>query len=416
MKENNAARGHSRSAQSALLIALVFAPFACGFFISILLRYVNAVIAKDLAADFALSAAELGLLTSTYFLVFAAFQVPLGVLLDRFGPRRVLAALLCFAAAGAFAFGAAQDVGTLTLGRALLGLGVSGSLMGSIKAFTLWFPLSRLATLNGWILAIGALGAMSATAPVEWITELYGWRMVFYGIAIACAAVAALIFFVVPEKPLPGAGTTWGQQFSELGQILASHYFWRIALPLIAVHGAYQALQGLWLAPWLADVGGLARGAVANYLLIGSLAYGIGSVIFGTLADRMAGAGWSRLSAYKFGMALALGAFLALAAGVREGALAIMIVYGFGACASALPYAILSQHFPPQLTGRVVTASNIFMFVASFAFQWGIGAVLRFWPAVDGRYPAEAYLAAFGIAGLLQLAAVASLLPLKEAT
>jgi MFS family permease len=220
---------------------------------------------------------------------------------------------------------------------------------------------------------------------------------------------------VVPEKPLPGAGDSWGRQFGELGEILANAYFWRVALPLMVVHGAYQALQGLWLAPWLGDVAGLERGAVANYLLAGSLAYGIGSVVFGTLADRMAGVGWSRLSAYKAGMTIALAAFCALAAGMREGVLAIMVLYGFGACAAALPYAILSQHFPPRLTGRVVTASNIFMFSASFAFQWSIGAVLRFWPAVDGRYPAEAYLVAFGIVGLLQFASVAWLLPLREA-
>ncbi|MEW6690962.1 MAG: MFS transporter [Pseudomonadota bacterium] len=382
----------------AQLIALVFLPFASGFFLSILLRYVNAVIAKDLAGEFALSAAELGLLTSTYFLVFAAFQVPLGVLLDRFGPRRVLAALLVFAAGGAF----------------VLGLGVSGCLMGSIKAFTLWFPLRRLATLNGWILAIGALGAMSATAPVELIAQAHGWRAIFYGLAAACLAVAGLIFFVVPEKPLPGAGASWSRQFSELGEILRNAYFWRVALPLIVVHGAYQALQGLWLAPWLADVAGLARGAVANTLLAGSLAYGVGSVVFGTAADRMAGAGWSRLTAYKLGMAVALAAFIALAAGATSGALPLVVLYGFGACAAALPYAILSQHFAPHLTGRVITASNIFMFVASFAFQWGIGAVLRFWPAVDGRYPLESYAVAFGIAAVLQLATLAWLLPLRE--
>ncbi len=406
----------SESRKSGIgLVALVFLPFASGFFLSILLRYVNAVIAKDLAREFTLGAADLGFLTSTYFLVFAAFQVPLGVLLDRYGPRRVLATLLCFASAGALAFGTAQGVATLTLGRALLGLGVSGCLMGSIKAFTLWFPLSRLATLNGWILAIGALGAMSATAPVEWIAEHHGWRAIFHGLSGACAAVAALIFFVVPEKPLPGTGDSWRRQFSELGEILANAYFWRVALPLIAIHGAYQALQGLWLAPWLGDVGGLERGAVANYLLAGSFAYGVGSVVFGTLADRMAGAGLSRLAAYKLGMTLALAAFLALAAGLREGVLALVMLYGFGACAAALPYAILSQYFPPQLTGRVVTAANIFMFIASFAFQWGIGALLRLWPAADGRYPAEAYIVALGVAGALQLLALAWLLPLREA-
>lgn len=389
---------------------MVFIPFASGFFLSILLRYVNAVIARDLAADFALSPSDLGLLTSAYFLVFAAFQIPLGVLLDRFGPRRVLAALLVFAAAGGLVFGLAQGVATLALGRALLGLGVSGCLMGSIKAFTLWFPLSRLATLNGWILAIGALGAMSATAPVEALAGAAGWRAVFYVLAACCAAVAALIFCVVPERQLPGAGETWSRQFSEIGEILSSVFFWRVALPLIVVHGAYQALQGLWLAPWLADIGGQSRPEVARTLLAGSLAYGVGSVIFGTLADRMA----ARLTAFKAGMGLAVGAFFAIAAGVREGTLAIVVLYGFGACAAALPYAILSQHFPRGLTGRVITASNIFMFLASFAFQWGVGVLLRLWPAVEGRYPADGYAVAFGIAGVLQLATLLWLLPMRE--
>ena len=400
----------SGEALPAKLIAVVFIPFASGFFLSILLRYVNAVIARDLAADFALSPSDLGLLTSAYFLVFAAFQIPLGVLLDRFGPRRVLAALLVFAAAGGLVFGLAQGVSTLALGRALLGLGASGCLMGSIKAFTLWFPLSRLATLNGWILAVGALGAMAATAPVEALAGAAGWRAVFFVLAASCAAVAALIYFVVPERPLPGAGETWSRQFSEIGAILSNLFFWRVALPLIVVHGAYQALQGLWLAPWLADIGGQSRSEVARTLFAGSLAYAAGSVIFGTLADRMA----ARLTAFKVGMVLAVGAFFAIAAGAREGALAIVMLYGFGACAAALPYAILSLHYPRGLTGRVITAMNIFMFLASFAFQWGIGVLLRLWPAAEGRYPAEAYAVAFGILGVLQLAVLLWLLPMRE--
>ena len=399
-----------RDALAAKLVALVFIPFASGFFLSILLRYVNAVIAQDLAADFRLSPAELGLLTSVYFLVFAAFQIPLGVLLDRYGPRRVLAALLVFAAAGSLVFGLAQGVGMLALGRALLGLGVSGCLMGSIKAFTLWFPLSRLATLNGWILAVGALGAVSATAPVEMFAGATGWRTVFFVLGASCVAVAALIFFVVPERPLPGSGETWSRQFSEIGTILRNIYFWRVALPLIVVHGAYQALQGLWLAPWLADVGGQSRPEVARTLMAGSIAYGVGSVLFGTWADRLS----ARLTAFKTGMSLAVGAFFVAAAGAGEGALAIVVLYGFGACAAALPYAILSQHFPRALTGRVITVSNIFMFLASFAFQWGIGAVLRLWPPVEGRFPAESYGVAFGVVGLLQLAVLLWLLPMRE--
>src|SRR5881227_547613 len=126
-------------------LVVVFCPFAGGYFLSFFFRNVNAVISRDLAREFALTPADLGFLTSMYLLAFAAFQLPLGVLLDRYGPRRVVAALLLSAAAGALVFALARDLATLSLGRALIGLGVSAGLMGAIKAFSLWFPLSRLA-------------------------------------------------------------------------------------------------------------------------------------------------------------------------------------------------------------------------------------------------------------------------------
>ena len=127
----------------------VFCPFAAGYFLSFCFRNVNAVISKELVAEFSLTPADLGFLTSMYLLAFAAFQLPLGVLLDRYGPRRVVATLLCVAAGGALVFALARELAVLSLGRALIGLGVSAGLMGAIKSFSLWFSLARLATMNG---------------------------------------------------------------------------------------------------------------------------------------------------------------------------------------------------------------------------------------------------------------------------
>src|SRR5258706_14019205 len=146
---------------------MVFFPFAVGYFLSFFFRNVNAVISKDLAVEFSLTSADLGFLTSMYLLAFAAFQLPLGVLLDRYGPRRVVAVLLCSAAAGALVFALARDLATLSIGRAFIGLGVSAGVMGAIKAFSLWVPLSRLATMKGPYLAVGGLGSLAATAPAE---------------------------------------------------------------------------------------------------------------------------------------------------------------------------------------------------------------------------------------------------------
>src|SRR5207342_2589279 len=93
------------------LFARVFVPFACGYFFSYFFRVVNAVISPDLVRDVGVDANRLGLLTSAYFLPFAAAQPPLGIALDRFGPRRVNAALLVVAAAGALVFGASSSLG-----------------------------------------------------------------------------------------------------------------------------------------------------------------------------------------------------------------------------------------------------------------------------------------------------------------
>jgi MFS family permease len=407
------------------LMLVVFCPFAAGYFLSFFFRFVNAVIAKDLARDFSLTSSDLGFLTATYFLTFAAFQLPLGVLLDRFGPRRVLAALYCIAGAGALVFGLAQDFSTLSLGRALIGLGVSGGLMGAIKAFTLWFPLSQLATLNGLYLAAGGIGGLTATAPVEALLGPLGWRALFVGLAAMSVAAATLIFFVVPEKRLPGEGQTLGAQIAGFGAIFGSADFWRIALPLVVCHATYQALQGLWLAPWMHDVAGLPRAAVANALLAAAVAYTVGSVFFGVASDRLARAGLSRMTVYKIGLAISLAAFAAIGAGVGAGSggqsvkpdftlVALLALYGFTAISAALAYALLTPLFPPEMTGRVNTASNVLMFSASFVFQWGFGAVLRLYPVTEGRYAPEGYAAAFLILGVAQLAVLAWLAPMRS--
>ena len=393
---------------------VVFAPFAAGYFLSFFFRNVNAVISKDLALEFELAPSELGFLTSMYLLAFAAIQLPLGVLLDRYGPRRVVAALFCVAATGALVFALARDFTMLSLGRALIGLGVSAGLMGAIKAFTLWFPLARLATMNGLYLAAGGIGGLAATAPAEALAGAFGWRALFIGLAALSVGAALSIFFVVPEKALPGAGQTLRAQISEFRKVFAQAIFWRIALPFVICHAGYLALQGLWLGPWLYDVAGQPRHAVGNYLLVTAAAYAAGSVFFGVASDRLAAAGGiSRLAMFKLGMAISVVAFCLLALGFTSGLAAVLVVYGFTAISGALAYALLPPAFPLAMTGRVATASNVLMFGVSFLFQWGIGAVLKLYPVAGGQYSPQGYSTALVTLAVLQLAVLAWLLPLR---
>src|SRR3954470_8944773 len=215
---------------ASLPVVAVFCPFAVGYFLSIFFRHVTAVISKDLTHEFALTPADLGFLTSMYLLTFAAAQLPVGVLLDRYGPRRVVAALMGFAAAGALVFALARDLTFLSLGRALIGLGVSAGLMGAIKAFSLWFP-ARLATVNGLYLAVGGLGSLGATAPAEWLADAFGWRAMFFLLGALSLAAGALVYWVVPERSPPAVGQTLRTQVAAFRVVFSSVVFWRIALP-----------------------------------------------------------------------------------------------------------------------------------------------------------------------------------------
>jgi predicted MFS family arabinose efflux permease len=385
---------------------VVFCPFAAGYYLSYFYRYVNAVIAKDLVADFGLAPADLGLLTSAYFLSFAAAQIPLGVALDRFGPRRCTAALFLVAGIGALTFGLSRDLTMLSVGRGLIGLGVSAGLMGSIKAFTLWFPRERLTTLSGWMIGIGSVGTLSATAPLEALLGPFGWRAIFLALAALSVVAAALIFFIVPERPLPGQGESWREQLRMVGRIFARVDFWRLALPLVLCQATFQALQGLWFAPWLADVHGLSRSATADYLFWSAAAYMLASFALGAFTEWIG----NPLRVYQCGMLLCAAAFAPLAWGVRDGVLVLLVLFAATSISTITAYTLLTQLVPAAQTGRVTTASNLVLFSTSFAFQWGVGAILGLWPGAQGRYDPEGYRVAFGVLLAAQAAAAAWLL------
>lgn len=183
----------------AALWATVLLPFALAHFVSYLYRTVNAVVYPDLAQELGLAAGSIGLLTSAYFLAFAAAQLPIGVALDRFGPRKLQVPMLLIAAAGALLFARAQSLGELALARGLIGLGVAASLMSAIKACSLWLPPEPLSLGASVLLAVGGMGAMASTTPMQWALGLTDWRGAFMALALGTLLIGALIFVLVPE-------------------------------------------------------------------------------------------------------------------------------------------------------------------------------------------------------------------------
>jgi predicted MFS family arabinose efflux permease len=393
----------SRASTTQARWARLFLPFALGYYLSYFLRNANAVIAPVLTRELDLSAADLGLLTSAYFFTFGAFQIPLGMLLDRYGSRRVEALLMLFAAAGTLTFALGQGIVPLAIGRGLIGVGVSGCLMAALKHFSQWYPRERQSALTGAIMAAGGLGAITASVPMEAVLPILGWRGVFLAITGIIVAVAALIFFAVPDRDDASGQTTLASQWQGVARIFASRDFWRFA-PLMALFpGGFMAVTGLWIVPWFMDVDGLSRESAAYSLFLLStmqLASYFAIAIFATQLTRR-GLKLSRLIGAALAVAWAC-AVLAIA-GIQP-ALPFWVTYSFFSSTAPLLYAALGTYFPSPLFGRVTTALNLLAFVGAFSLQWGLGVLVDAFVAAD--WPrADAFRAAFAVMAALQLLA-----------
>jgi MFS family permease len=376
----------------------IFAPFAVGYFLSYLLRNANAVISPELTRDLGLSAADLGLLTSAYLLAFGAFQLPLGILLDRYGPRRVEAGLLLFCATGCTLFASGIALPQLALGRALIGLGVSACLMASFKAFSLWFPIERQASLNAAIMAAGGLGALAASSPLGAVLPLLGWRGIFYALAALSLVVATLIF-TTPEKVTSTARENLRQQLAGLTAVFTSRAYWRFAPQTTFIVGGFMALQGLWAVPWLMTVNGATRDLAALHLLLMAGAQLAGFLGIALFVTRLANAGLPPARLLVLGMGGGLLAMLSIVLDAAPSWLlwpALGLVFAVG----NLAYALLTAQFPLALAGRANTALNLGAFIGAFGIQWLFGVAVDAFQS-GGLDPQAAYRAS--LTGLLAL-------------
>lgn len=387
--------------ENRVLIMRVFLPFVAGYYLSYLFRTINGLVAAPLTSDLGLAAGDLGLLTSAFFLTFAAAQIPVGVLLDRYGPRRVQSVLLVAAATGAALFAASEDFYLLLAARALMGLGVAGALNAGLKALIAWFPGEQLPLLNGFMVMLGALGAVTATLPADLLLASIGWRGMFALFAAATACCAAAIWLAVPDttKSATGPGT------AALHEVYTDSRFWRV-VPLSAMTiGTAWALQGLWAAQWLTDVEGLDRAAMVWHLFVMAAAVSAGALLWGLAADRLRRRGVGPQALLGFAAAVAIAAQLALVLRWPLPGYFLWATIAAVGAATILGYAILTELFPKELAGRANALLNFFHIGAAFVVQTGIGVVLQYWPPDGGRYPEIAYQTAFALNVGLQIAA-----------
>lgn len=384
---------------------LALGPFGLGYFLSYLFRAVNAIIEKDLVAEIGLGPTDLGLVTAAYLGAFALFQLPLGVLLDRVGPRRVQAGLLTVGALGALVFAMAEDVIMLIVGRAMIGLGFAGGLMASFKAVVIWISEPRRALANALVMSAGALGLLVATAPMEWATQMFGWRDVFLGLAALSFFFAMVIFFLVPEKAHGGNPESIWRQIGQLGAIYLDRAFLAIAPLLATTAGCHIAIQTLWAGPWLRDVAGLDRDGVAGILALMAVAFLVGILLTGAIADWLVRRGISLLSVMLGFLLIFIGSQVGIVLGYTDWLLIPQwFAFGMLGQAAILAYPWLATYFGVEKSGRANTAANLLIFGMAFVMQYAMGAIIEVFPqTAGGGYGLEAYQYAFGAALGLQV-------------
>ncbi|WP_082792571.1 MFS transporter [Collimonas pratensis] len=387
------------------LATRVFLIFSSGYFISYLARGINLPLAPLLSSELGLSPAQLGLLTSLYFFAFAACQLPLGLLLDRFGPRRVLACLLLVAATGALVSANAHGFSSLLVGRLLLGIGTSACLMAGLKAIVAWFPHDHLPLMNGAIYAIGGLGAVATGTPIAWALGVTTWRVLFAVVAGLILVIVLALFTLVPEKDEQHPKTTLRAQLRDIGGIFRSPVFWRTAPFVMASQGVFLGVQGLWAGPYMRDVGGLAASAAANIVALVGLAMVLGAVGSGWLARRLQQRGISLHVTAGAGMWLFMLAQLLILLEVALPGWLLWGMYGVFGTSGVLSYAALVREFPAHLAGRVSTGLTLAIFAGAFVVQYGFGLLLNAWPHDGGGYAVVAHRASWMIALAVQLAA-----------
>jgi len=389
---------------------LAFVLAASFFTYAFVQRVAPSVIVGELMAEFAVGAAVLGNLAAFYFYGYAPLQIPVGMLMDRFGPRRLMSFAVGVSSIGAVIFAVAPTIEIAYLGRLLVGIGAAFGWVGVLTVATLWFPPTRFAMLTGFAQLFGMIGAIFGQAPLGLAVDAWGWRGTLGALAVFGALLAVAIFVVIADKrAVPAQGP--GNFGAGLRGVIRARDAWLATGYGFAMTGTMLAFAGLWAVPWLMQTHGLERGAAALLTSVMFAGWGIGSPVIGYTVDRLG----HRVRAARLlsaAMALSLAAILYLPLGLPALTL-LMFVNGVCASSMVIAYAHARDHSPANASGAAYGLVNTAVVGSGAVLQPAIGALLdRAWDgglAAGGArlYSASAYAQGFSI--LLAVAVLGAL-------
>jgi len=395
---------------------IIFILATSHFFLSQFYRTSNAVIATQLIQDLSLDTEGLGLLSASFFYGFAITQIPIGLLLDKVGPRKMMTLLSLLGIIGAFVFSVADSLSMGLIGRILLGIGMACNLMGTFKLLTTWFEPLIFATLSGLVISVGTMGNIVATTPLVMLVEEMGWRQSFQLIAGINLVLTLILFMVVRDRPGLSSGAPAGiessisfrQAFSNLATLLKDRDYWIISLATFVRYGTFAAFQALWAGPFLMEAMGYSAVKTGNLILLMTVGIIMGSPFWGALSDRV-------FKTRKWIIVFCLAALAVIALFLMlippDAKLAVVasffFAFGFFSSAGLLMYPHIKDLMPIEMAGAAMTGINFFNMMGPALFLQGLGILMQTLHPEASRGPA-AFDTAFLVC-MLSLTAAAAL-------
>lgn len=393
-----------RSTHLGLVLPIL--PCIAAYFLSYFLRNANLATADGISASLSLSTSVMGLLTAAYFFAASFVILPLGVLLDRFGPRLLLTAEFILSGTGALFFSRGETLFELIVWRAVMGIGMSGALITGVTVVAMVVPPHRRATWNGMILSGGGLGIIASGAPTVAFVAEWGWRAIFLLAGTGCLLTACVAFALLPRHTAAPANAK-RRKLGDLKLVYRSPLFQRIAPLCSLTLACFFSLSGLWAIPIMRDVGGLSAAEIPSLVFAYSIASFLGMLLAGSLSDYL-----QRLGASDQVVVVTLATTLIvcqamLALGWGAGSYPLWIVIGFLGNIGTLIYPILTRHFDASLLGRAFSAFSLFNFIGVFTIQSSFGVVVEFGQeAMGSDDPTQPYRLALGAMVALQFSAL----------
>ncbi len=380
---------------------VLFAAVSVLFGLSMFYRSAIAVLTTDLMRDVPMDMGSLGLVSAAFFYTYALFQIPGGILLDRFSPAKVMAAFYFSALAGVILFSIAESPGVMVLGRLLMGAGMACGFIGALKILSLQFPADRFATLSGVVVSVGNMGIVVATTPLVLWAQALGWRTTFLLVGLFHLAVTLAFVFAFRDRrgggrDLPATtGADWGMQLQGLCLALRDRQVWLISWSAFIRYGILAAVQGLWAGPYLMDVMGLSPVAAGNLLFLLTLGVVIGNPVSGFLSDRILRKRKGIMVIALAGLSLTLAGLAFVPVGAPLWLLAALFsAFGIFAGTGSIPYAHLKELTPPDRSATALTVLNFFAIVGAGVFTQGLGLLMKaLYP--DSMLSHEAFVAMF---------------------